>query len=143
MFLRVDNVLSMSIFLTHFTIFSVVIIMILLIFFFSLTKILILNFLQWFCTDDAMLTLRTRWFSNNVVDFSFTLFAQLSTRLFFFANFFSSLLIIFFNLFSWFFIRRLTVNAATRWRVSFSIISVNLFIFFQSISSLFLRLLSS
>jgi len=46
MFLHIDNVSSTSISLTHLTMFSVVIIMILLIFFFSLMKILILNFLQ-------------------------------------------------------------------------------------------------
>ncbi len=142
-FLRINSILSTLIFLAHFTMFSVVVIMILLIFFFSLTKILILNFLQWFCTDDAMLTLRTRWLSNDIVDFSFALFTQLSMYLFFFANFFSSLLIIFFNLFSWFFMRQLTVDAATRWCISFSIISVNLLIFSQSISSLFLRSLNS
>ncbi len=142
MFLHVDSISSTSISLAHLTMFSVVVIMILLIFSFSLMKILILNFLQWFHTDDATLTLRTRWLSNNVVDFSFALFAQLSTCFFFFTNFFSSLLIIFFNLFSWFFMRWLTVDAATRWRVSFSIISVNLLISFQSISSLFLRSLS-
>ncbi len=142
MFLRINSISSTSIFFAHLTMFSVIVIMILLIFFFSLTKILISNFLQWFCIDDAMSTLRTRWLSNNVVDFSFALFAQLSTHFFFFANFFLSLLIIFFNLFSWFFMHRLTVNTATRWRVSFSIISVNLFIFLQSISSLFLRSLS-
>ncbi len=45
MFLRVDNILSTSISFIYLTMFSVVIIMILLIFFFSLTKILILNFL--------------------------------------------------------------------------------------------------
>ena len=100
MFLRVDNILSTSISLAHLTIFSVVIIMILLIFSFSLMKILILNFLQWFCIDDATLMLRTRWFSNDVIDFSFVLFTQLSMHLFFFVNFFSSLLVIFFNLFS-------------------------------------------
>jgi len=141
--LRIDSVSSTSISLTHFTMFFVVVIMILVIFSFSLIKILILNFLQWFCTDDATLTLRTRWFSNDVVDFLFALFAQLSTRLFFFANFFSSLLIIFFNLFSWFFMRRLTVDATTRWHINFSIIFVNFLIFSQSISSLFLRSLSS
>ncbi len=143
MFLHVDSISSTSISLAHLTMFFVVIIMILLIFSFSLMKILISNFLQWFCTYDATSTLRTRWLSNNIIDFSFTLFAQLSMHFFFFANFFSSLLIIFFNLFSWFFMHRLTVNAATRWRVSFSIISVNLFIFSQSISLLFLRSLSS
>ncbi len=142
MFLRVNSILLMSISLAHLTMFSVIIIMIFLIFSFSLMKILILNFLQWFYTDDATLMLRTRWFSNNVVDFLFALFAQLSTHFFFFANFFSSLLIIFFNLFNWFFMHWLTVNATTRWRVSFSIIFVNLFIFFQSISSLFLHSLS-
>jgi len=46
MFLRVNNVSSTSISLTHLTMFSVVVIMILLIFSFSLMKILILNFLQ-------------------------------------------------------------------------------------------------
>ncbi len=143
MFLRVDNVSLTSISLTHFIMFSVVVIMILLIFSFSLMKILILNFLQWFCIDDATSALKTRWLSNDIIDFSFTLFTQLSTHFFFFANFFLSLLIIFFNLFSWFFMCWLTVNAVTRWRVSFSIISVNLFISFQSISSLFLRSLNS
>ncbi len=123
--------------------FFVVVIIILLIFSFSLMKILILNFLQWFCIDDATSTLRIRWFSNNIINFLFAFFVQLSMHFFFFVNFFSSLLIIFFNLFSWFFMHRLTVDAAMRWRVSFSIISVNLFIFSQSISSLFLRLLSS
>jgi len=59
-FLHVDSILLMSISLAHLTMFSVVVIMILLIFFFSLMKILILNFLQRFCTDDVMLTLRTR-----------------------------------------------------------------------------------
>ncbi len=143
MFLCIDSILLTSISFTHFTMFSVVIIMILLIFSSSLTKILILNFLQWFCTDNATSALKTRWFLNNIVDFSFTFFAQLLMHLFFFANFFSSLLIIFFNLFSWFFICWLTVDAVTRWRVSFFIISVNLFIFSQSISLLFLRSLSS
>ncbi len=143
MFLRIDNVSSTSISLTHLTMFSVVVIMILLIFSSSLTKILILNFLQWFCIDDATSALKIRWLSNNVVNFSFTFFAQLSTRFFFFMNFFSSLLIIFFNLFSWFFMHWLTVNAMTCWRVSFSIISVNLLIFSQSISLLFLRSLNS
>ncbi len=143
MFLHVDSISLTLISLAHFTMFFVVVIMILLIFFFSLTKILILNFLQWFCIDDATSTLRTRWFSNDVINFSFALFAQLSTRLFFFANFFSSLLIIIFNLFSWFFMCQLTVDAATCWCVSFSIIFVNLLIFSQSISSLFLHLLDS
>ncbi len=46
MFLRVNNILSTSIFLAHLTMFFVVVIMILLIFFFSLMKILISNFLQ-------------------------------------------------------------------------------------------------
>ena len=113
MFLHVNSISLTLIFLTHFTMFSVIIIMILLIFSFSLMKILILNFLQWFCIDDATLILRTRWFSNDVVDFSFTLFTQLSMHLFFFTNFFSSLFIIFFNLFSWFFMHWLTVNATT------------------------------
>ncbi len=45
-FLHIDNVSSTSISLTHLTMFSVVIIMILLIFSFFLIKILILNFLQ-------------------------------------------------------------------------------------------------
>ena len=45
MFLRVDNVSSTSISLIHLTMFSVVVIMILLIFSFSLMKILISNFL--------------------------------------------------------------------------------------------------
>ena len=60
MFLCVDNILSTSISFTHLIMFFVVIIMILLIFFFSLIKILILNFLQWFCTDDATSALKTR-----------------------------------------------------------------------------------
>ena len=113
MFLRVDNVSSTSISFAHLTMFFVVIIMILLIFSFSLMKILILNFLQWFCTDNATSALKTRWLSNDVIDFLFTFFAQLSTCLFFFANFFLSLPIIFFNLFSWFFMHQLTVDAAT------------------------------
>jgi len=46
MFLRVDNVLLMSIFLVHFTMFFVVVIMILFISSFSLMKIFTLNFLQ-------------------------------------------------------------------------------------------------
>ncbi len=100
MFLSIDSISSMLISFTHFTMFFIVIIMILLIFFFSLINILILNFLQWFCIDDAMLMLRTRWFSNDIINFSFILFAQLSTCLFFFANFFLSLLVIFFNLFN-------------------------------------------
>ncbi len=111
MFLRVNNILSMLISFTHFIMFSVVIIIIFLIFSFSLTKILISNLLQWFCIDDAMSMLRTRWFSNNIINFSFILFAQLSTCFFFFMNFFSSLLIIFFNLFSWFFMCQLTIDA--------------------------------
>ncbi len=60
MFLHVNNVSLMSISFVHLTMFSVVVIMILLIFSFSLMKILILNFLQWFHTDDATSTLRTR-----------------------------------------------------------------------------------
>ncbi len=60
MFLRVNNISSTSIFLAYLTMFSVVVVMILLIFFFSLMKILILNFLQWFCIDDITSTLRTR-----------------------------------------------------------------------------------
>ncbi len=60
MFLHVDSVSSTLIFLAHLIMFFVVIIMILLIFSFSLTKILISNFLQWFHTDDATSTLRTR-----------------------------------------------------------------------------------
>ncbi len=60
MFLRVDNVLSTSISFIHLTMFSVVVVMILLIFSFSLMKILISNFLQWFCTDDATSALKTR-----------------------------------------------------------------------------------
>ncbi len=111
MFLRVNNILSMLISFTHFIMFSVVIIIIFLIFSFSLTKILISNLLQWFCIDNAMSMLRTRWFSNNIINFSFILFAQLSTCFFFFMNFFSSLLIIFFNLFSWFFMCQLTIDA--------------------------------
>ena len=46
MFLHVDSISSTSISLAHFTMFSVIIIMILLIFSFFLMKILILNFLQ-------------------------------------------------------------------------------------------------
>ena len=143
MFLRVDNVSSTSISLTHLTMFFIIVIMILFTFSFSLMKIFTSNFLQWFCTDDDMLTLNTRWFSNNVVDFTLTLFAQLSMCFLFFMNSFSSLLVIFFNLFSWFFMCWLIVDAAMHWCISFSIISVKLFIFLQSINSLFLRLLSS
>ena len=143
MFLHVDNVLSMSISFAHFTMFFVVVIMILFTSSFSLMKIFTLNFSQWFCTDNDMLTLNTRWLSNDVVNFTFIFFTQLSTCFLFFMNFFSSLSVIFFSLFSWFFMRWLIVDAATRWRVSFSIISVKLFISSQSISSLFLCLLSS
>ena len=91
MFLRVNSILSMSISLAHLTMFFIVVIIILLIFFFSLTKILILNFLQWFCTDNAISMLKTRWFSNNIINFSFTFFIQLLMHFFFFMNFFSSL----------------------------------------------------
>ena len=143
MFLRVDSILSTSIFLAHLIIFFIVIIMILFTSSFSLMKIFTSNFSQWFHTDDNMLTLNTRWFSNDVIDFTLALFAQLSTCFLFFTNSFSSLLIIFFSLFSWFFMRWLIVNATTRWHVSFSIIFIKLLIFLQSISSLFLRSLSS
>ncbi len=143
MFLHVDSILLTSISLVHLIMFFIVVIMILFTSFFSLMKIFTLNFSQWFCTDDDMLMLNTRWLSNDVVNFMLILFAQLSTCFLFFTNFFSSLLIIFFNLFSWFFMHWLTVNAVTRWRVSFSIISVKLFIFSQSISLLFLHSLSS
>ena len=143
MFLRVDSILSMSISFAHLTMFFIVVIMILFISSFFLMKIFTSNFLQWFYTDDDMSTLNTRWFSNDVVDFTLALFAQLSMCFLFFMNSFSSLLVIFFSLFSWFFMHWLTVDAATRWRVSFSIISVKLFIFSQSISSLFLRSLNS
>ncbi len=141
-FLHVNSILSTSISFAYLTMFFVVIIMILFISSFSLMKIFTSNFLQWFCTDDDMLMLNIKWFSNDVVDFMLTLFAQLSICSLFFMNFFSSLLIIFFSLFNWFFMRWLTVNAMTRWRVSFSIISVKLLISFQSISSLFLHSLS-
>ncbi len=142
-FLRVNSILSTLISLTHLTMFFVVIVMILFISSFFLMKIFTSNFLQWFCTDDDMLILNTKWLSNDVVNFMLTLFAQLSMYFLFFMNFFLNLLIIFFNLFSWFFMRWLTVNAAMCWRVSFSIIFVKLLIFSQSISSLFLRSLSS
>ncbi len=143
MFLRVNNVSSMSISFAHLTIFFIVVIMIFFTFSFSLMKIFTSNFLQWFYIDDDMLMLNTKWLSNNVVDFMLALFAQLSTCFLFFTNFFSSLSVIFFSLFSWFFMRWLTVDAVTRWRVSFSIISVKLLIFLQSISLLFLRSLNS
>ena len=143
MFLRVNSILSMSISLTHLTMFFIIIIMILFISSFSLMKIFTSNFLQWFCINDDISMLNTRWLSNDVVDFMLTFFAQLLTCFLFFTNFFLSLLIIFFSLFSWFFMRWLIVDAATHWRVSFSIIFVKLFISFQSISSLFLRSLSS
>ncbi len=113
MFLHINSISSMLISFTHLTMFFVIIIMILLIFSFSLIKILILNFLQWFCTDDATSVLKIKWFSNDVVEFSFTLFAQLSTCFFFFTDFFLSLLIIFFNLFRWVFMHWLTVDTAT------------------------------
>ena len=113
MFLHIDNILLMSIFLAHLTMFFFVVVMILITFAFSLMKIFTLNFLQWFCTDDNMLTLNIRWLSNDVVDFMLILFAQLSTCFLFFMNFFSSLLIIFFSLFSWFFMHWLTVDAVT------------------------------
>ncbi len=143
MFLRVNSILLTSISLAHLTMFFVVIIMILFISSFSLMKIFTSNFLQWFCIDDDILMLNTRWFSNDVIDFMLTIFAQLSTCFLFFMNSFSSLLVIFFSLFSWFFMHWLTVNATTRWHVSFSIIFVKLLIFFQSISLLFLCSLSS
>ncbi len=112
MFLYINNVLSTSISLTHLTMFFVVIIMILFTSSFSLMKIFTLNFLQWFHIDDDMSTLNTRWLLNDVINFTLILFAQLSTCFLFFMNSFSSLLIIFFNLFSWFFMRWLTVDAA-------------------------------
>ncbi len=143
MFLHIDNILSMSISLTHLTMFFVVIIMILFTFSFFLMKIFTSNFSQWFCIDDDMLMLNTKWLSNDIIDFMLALFAQLSTCFLFFMNSFSSLLIIFFNLFNWFFMRWLIVDAAMCWYISFSIIFVKLFISFQSISSLFLRSLSS
>ena len=59
MFLCIDSISLMLISLAHFIMFSVVIIMILLIFSFFLMKILMLNFLQWFCTDDVTLMLKT------------------------------------------------------------------------------------
>jgi len=142
-FLYINNILLTSISLAHLTMFFVVIIMIFFISSFSLMKIFTSNFSQWFCTDDDMLMLNTKWFSNDVIDFMLTFFAQLSTCFLFFTNFFSSLLIIFFSLFSWSFMHWLTVNAATCWHINFSIIFIKLFIFFQSISSLFLRLLNS
>ncbi len=100
MFLHVDSVLSTSISLTYLTMFFIVIIIILFTSSFSLMKIFTSNFLQWFCTDDDMSTLNTRWLSNDVIDFTLALFAQLSMCFLFFMNFFSSLLIIFFSLFS-------------------------------------------
>ncbi len=142
MFLRVDNILLTSISFIHFIMFFIVVIVILFISSFSLIKIFTSNFSQWFCIDDDILTLNTRWFSNDVIDFTFTFFAQLSTYSLFFTNSFSSLFIIFFSLFSWFFMHWLTVDAITCWCVSFFIIFVKLFIFSQSISSLFLRSLS-
>ena len=142
-FLHIDNILLTSISLAHLTMFFIVIIIILFTSSFSLMKIFTLNFSQWFCTNNDMSTLNTRWLSTDVIDFTLALFAQLSTCSLFFMNFFSSLFIIFFSLFSWFFMHWLTVNAATRWCVSFSIIFVKLFIFFQNISSLFLHSLSS
>ncbi len=113
-FLCVNSILSMSISLAHFTMFFIVVIMILFTSSSSLMKIFTSNFSQWFCTDDDILMLNTRWLSNDVIDFTLTFFAQLSTCFLFFINFFSSLLIIFFNLFSWFFMHWLTVNAVTR-----------------------------
>ncbi len=114
MFLRVDSILSTSISLTHLTMFFIVVIMIFFTFSFSLMKIFTSNFSQWFYNDDDMLMLNTRWLSNDVIDFMLVLFAQLSMCFLFFMNFFSSLLIIFFNLLSWFFMRWLTVDATTR-----------------------------
>ncbi len=143
MSLRVDSISSTLLSLAYSTMFFVVIIMILFIFSFSLMKIFTLSFLQWFCTDNDMLMLRARWFLNDVINFSLILFVQLSTHLFSFMNFFSSLHIIFFSLFNWFFIHQLIINALTRWCISFSVIFISLLIFFQSISSLFLRSLSS
>ncbi len=79
MFLHVDSISSMSISFAHFTMFFVVIIMILFTSFSSLIKIFTSNFLQWFCTDNDMLILNTRWFSNDIINFTLTFFAQLST----------------------------------------------------------------
>ncbi len=114
MFLHVNNISLTSIFLAHFTMFFVVIIMILFISSSFLMKIFTSNFSQWFCIDNDMLMLNSKWLSNDVVDFTLAFFAQLSTCFLFFMNSFSSLLIIFFNLFSWFFMHWLTVNAMTR-----------------------------
>ena len=99
-FLHINNISSTSIFLTHLIMFFIVVIMILFTSSFSLMKIFTSNFLQWFCTDDDMLALNIKWLSNDVVNFMLTFFTQLSTCSLFFTNFFSSLLIIFFSLFS-------------------------------------------
>ncbi len=143
MFLHVDNVSSTSISFAHLTMFFVVVVMILFTSSSSLMKIFTSNFLQWFCIDNNISMLNIRWLSNDVINFTLTLFAQLLTCFLFFMNSFSSLSVIFFSLFSWFFMRWLTVNAATRWHISFSIIFVKLLIFSQNISLLFLRSLSS
>ncbi len=84
MFLRVNSVLSTLISLANLTMFFVVVVMILFTSSFSLMKIFTSNFSQWFRTDNNMLTLNTRWLSNDVVDFTLTLFAQLSTCSLFF-----------------------------------------------------------
>ena len=91
MFLRIDNISLTSIFLTHLTMFFVVVVMILFISSFFLMKIFTSNFLQWFCIDNDMSTLNTRWLSTDVINFMLTLFAQLSTCFLFFMNSFSSL----------------------------------------------------
>ena len=59
MFLRADSISLMSISLIHLTMFFVII-MIFFISSFSLMKIFTSNFLQWFCTDNDMLTLNIR-----------------------------------------------------------------------------------
>ena len=97
MFLRVNNISLISISFAHLTMFFVVIIMILFTFSFSLMKIFTSNFSQWFCIDDDMLTLNTRWLSNDVINFMLILFAQLSTcfLFFIFMNFFQVCLLSF------------------------------------------------
>ncbi len=60
MFLHINNVSLTSISLAHLTMFFIVVIMILFTFSFSLMKIFTSNFLQWFRTDDDMLTLNIR-----------------------------------------------------------------------------------
>jgi len=114
MFLHVNSISLMSISLAHLTMFFIVIIMILFTSSFSLIKIFTSNFLQWFCIDNNISMLNTRWLSNDVINFKLTFFAQLSMCFLFFMNFFSSLLNIFFSLFSWFFMHWLTVDAVTR-----------------------------